>query len=121
MRAGDGRNAGSTTPELDAACQSNPISTSGHMRPTGDSRNARSVRGMRRLRSERLTPDRNPDLVAHLVESIRRKELFARDGAIEVDLEFLDDLSRSRRHHANAVGEIDRLVDVMGNHQHGLA
>src|SRR3984885_15541303 len=122
-RTGDGRNAGSISPEVLPPCQSKPIRTSGNTRPTGDhSSEKRSVRCMFGfLRNQRLTPDRNPDFVAHLVEGIRREELFARNIAVEIDLELLDDLFRTGRHHADPVGEINRLVDVGGNNQNRLA
>src|ERR1700728_3914658 len=105
MRAGDGRKDGSIRCRLLAACQSKPIKTSGNTLPTGDASHvARSVSRIGSLFCcKRLMPDRYPDPVAHLVEGVRREELFARDGAIEVDREFLDDFPRPRRHHADAV------------------
>src|ERR1700733_2639064 len=89
-RAGDGRNAGSIRAKLLAACQSKPSTISGMIRPAGDqSKESRSDGCIGLLRRERLTPDRNPDLVAHLVEGVRCEELFARDIAVEIDVEFL--------------------------------
>src|SRR5262245_61563005 len=68
-----------------------------------------------------LTSNRQPDAVADGVELFGDNELFTRTATVKRDGEFLDDLTGPRRHHANPVREIDRLGDVVGDHEDGLA
>src|SRR5471030_301936 len=93
--AGGGRKAGSTRPEWLRRCQSTPKPRSGAARPSAES--ARRIGSGRRIvrgRGQRLPADGKPDVVADTVEGVREEQRLARDGAVEVDGELLDEAAR---------------------------
>ena len=51
--------------------------------------------------------------------SRRVMEHLKRAGAGQIDFEGVSDVPRTGTHHQYAVGKQDRLVDAVGDHQHG--
>src|SRR5262249_11960726 len=62
-----------------------------------------------------------PDFIAQLIEILIEHRDLALASSIYGHLEFLHDSSWPLRHHEHALGQVDRLVDVMGDHHDGLA
>src|ERR1700728_1543694 len=75
-------------------------------------------RRYRALRLDRLVANQVPDLVGLLDEFLAAKQ--ARIALVQLDVDDRLDLSRPGRHHRYAPGEIDRLLDVVGDEDHGL-
>src|SRR5258708_9912709 len=119
---GGGRKAGSSSFVTTLVCKIAPSATRGRSRPAGVKKMAfGSDPRIQLFRGERLAPYRNPNLVARLVECIGCEKLLTRNGSVEVDFKLIDDLSRPGRHHTDAIREINRLADVMRDHQNRLS
>ena len=68
-----------------------------------------------------LAANGEPDFVAQVVEIVVEDGHLTFAAAIDGEGEFLHDPSRPLRHHQNAPGQVDGFVDVVGDHDNGLA
>ena len=101
-----------------AALPTPPPSPQGGARRSPIRNMATDVIGARLLRLDRLVAHQVPDFVDLVDEGLGLEKL--RVVLVEPGLDDRLDAARPRRHHRHAVGEIDRLLHVVGDEDHGL-
>src|SRR5262245_56795466 len=116
--SGDGRKSLLTSCALQAKCHTSPKRMRGAIRTI---QRAPENKGLLRKfaipppRRQCLAPHREPDLITDAVELLRDHKFFAGTATVERNGKFFDDLTRSCRHDADAVREVNRFSDIVGD------